>query len=111
MDAATPAASALDDIAALRGALADAEARACAAQAEAARAVAQASSADALIASLKLEIEKLRRELYGTRSERKARLLDQLELQLEDLEATAGEDAQAGTRTTPGKAFTPKTPA
>src|SRR4051812_26370458 len=114
MDAATPAASALDDIAALRGALADAEARACAAQAEAARAVAQASSADALIASLKLEIEKLRRELYGTRSERKARLLDQLELQLEDLEATAGEDAlaaeQAATRTTPVKAFTRKTP-
>src|SRR3954465_7479976 len=85
MDAATPAASALDDIAALRVALAEAEARACAAEAEAARAVAQASSADAVITSLKLEIEKLRRELYGTRSERKARLLDQLELQLEEI--------------------------
>ena len=33
-----------------------------------------------LIAAQKLEIEKLRRALYGARSERKARLLDQLEL-------------------------------
>ena len=33
---------------------------------------AKASSIDALIASLKLQIEKLRRELYGQRSERKA---------------------------------------
>lgn len=44
---------------------------------------AQASNAGALIALLKLEIEKLRREIYGSRSERKARLLDQLEMQLE----------------------------
>ena len=41
------------------------------------------SSSEALIAHLKLAIEKLRRELYGTRSERTARLLDQMELQLE----------------------------
>src|SRR5215203_3158641 len=46
----------------------------------------------ALIAQLKLQIEKLRRELYGTRSERKARLLDQMELDLEELEAAATED-------------------
>ena len=44
------------------------------------------------IAHLRLEIEKLRRELYGSRSERKARLLEQMELQLEDLEAAATED-------------------
>ena len=50
---------------------------------------------EALIAHLKLEIEKLRRELYGTRSERKARLLEQMELQLEDLEAAATEDELA----------------
>lgn len=49
------------------------------AEATAARAQAANSSTDALIARLKLEIEKLRRELFGTRSERKARLLDQLE--------------------------------
>ena len=41
-----------------------------------------ASSADALIARLSLEIEKLRRTLYGARSERKERLIDQLEMQL-----------------------------
>jgi transposase len=52
-------------------------------------------SAPALIARLKLEIEKLRRELYGSRSERKARLLEQMELQLEDLEADATEDELA----------------
>jgi hypothetical protein len=46
----------------------------------------------AVIAALKLEILRLRRELYGQKSERKARLLDQLELQLEELEATATED-------------------
>jgi len=38
------------------------------------------SSRDALIAHLKLEIEKLRRSLYGAGSERKARLLEQMEL-------------------------------
>ena len=42
----------------------------------------------ALVVYLKLEIEKLKRELYGTRSERKARLLDQLEMQLEDAYAS-----------------------
>ena len=44
---------------------------------------------------LKLEIEKVRRELYGSRSERKARLLEQMQLQLEELEADAGEDELA----------------
>jgi len=65
------------------------------AEAVAARALAVNSSREALIAHLKLEIEKLRRELYGTRSERKARLLEQMELQLEDLEAAATEDELA----------------
>jgi transposase len=69
------------------------------AEALAARATAVNSSADAMIARLKLEIEKLRRELYGSRSERKARLLDQLEMQLEDLEANATEDELAAERT------------
>jgi len=53
------------------------------------------SSAAALIAYLKLQIEKLRRELYGSRSERKVRLLAQIELQLEDLETAATEDELA----------------
>ena len=63
-----------------------------AAEAVAARAQAVNTSTEALIAHLKLEIEKLRRALYGSRSERKARLLEQMELQLEDLEAAATED-------------------
>jgi transposase len=106
-----------DDVAALKAAVLDmrqrclqAEARAAQAEAEATRALAVNSNADALIAHLKLEIEKLRRALYGSRSERKARLLDQLELQLEELETGATEDELAAERaaarsTTPVKAF------
>jgi transposase len=60
--------------------------------AERARANAASASADAMIAHLRLEIEKLRRALYGVRSERKARLLEQLELQLEELETAAAEE-------------------
>lgn len=63
--------------------------------AELARARAEASSAEALIAHLRLAIEKMRRELYGQRSERKAHLLDQMELKLEELEADAAEDELA----------------
>jgi transposase len=94
------------DIEALRRALAAAEARAQ-------RAEAEASNAEAMIAALKLMVEKLRRELYGQRSERKARLLDQLELELEELEAKASEDelaAEAAAQTTEVKAFTRKKP-
>jgi transposase len=73
----------------------EAEAVAASAKAEAAGAQADRSSHEALIAHLKLEIEKLWRELYGRSSERKARLLQQMELQLEDLEAAATEDELA----------------
>ena len=72
-----------------------AEAHAAVVKAEAANAQADLSSSEALNAHLKLEIEKLRRELYGSRSERKARLLEQMELQLEDLETAATEDELA----------------
>jgi transposase len=78
-----------------RAARQEAEAAAAQAKAEAASAVADRSSHEALIAHLKLEIEKLRRQLYGQRAERKERLLDQLELQLEELEASATEDELA----------------
>jgi transposase len=84
------------------------------AEAVAARAQAINSSTDALIAHLKLEIEKLRRELYGNRSERKARLLEQMELQLEDLETSATEDElaaeKAAARTQTVKSFERKRP-
>ncbi len=102
------------DIDALKRALAAAEARADEAEARTARLVAEASNAEAVIAALKLMIEKLRRELYGQRSERKARLLDQLELKLEELEATATEDElaaeQAAAKTATVKAFTRRRP-
>ena len=85
------------------------------AEAHAARVVAENSNRDALIAHLKLQIEKLRREFYGSRSERKARLLDQMELELEDLEAGATEDElaaeQAAARAQTVRSFERKRPA
>ncbi len=77
-----------------RAARLQAEAVAASAKAEAA----DAKAAEALISYLKLEIEKLRRQIYGSRSERKARLLEQMELELEELEATATEDELAAER-------------
>jgi transposase len=82
--------------------------------AELAQARAEASSVEALVAHLRLAIEKLRRELYGQRSERKARLIDQMELQLEELEAAAAEDAIAAEKaavTTSVRAFARRKPA
>src|SRR4029079_12329927 len=82
---------------------------------EAEAVAANAKAEVALIAYYKLEIEKLRRQLYGTRSERKARLLEQMELQLEEMEATATEDEgaaeQAAARTQTVKPFQRKRPA
>jgi transposase len=53
---------------------------------------AKLSGAHTLIEHLRLLIEKMRREKFGPRSERSQRLLDQLELQLEELTAALGED-------------------
>ena len=53
---------------------------------------AKLSGAEALIEHLQLVIAKMKRELFGPRSERSQRLLDQLELQLEELAAAQGED-------------------
>ena len=73
------------------------------------------SAAEAQIASLQLMIEKLRRALYGQRSERKERLLDQLELALDDLTADASEDdlatEKAAAATTEVKGFVRRKPA
>src|SRR5277367_1840797 len=91
--------------------------RARAAQVEAALAVAKAQLSDdqALIAHQQLQIAKLRRELYGQRSERTVRLIDQMELAFEELESTASEDElaaeQAAAKTTNVLAFTRKRPA
>src|SRR5947207_11958182 len=67
-----------DDIPALKAALIETRAK--------------LSGAQALIEHLQLVIAKMKRELFGPRSERSQRLLDQLELQLEELAAAAGED-------------------
>jgi transposase len=104
-----------NDVAALKAAVLAMQERCLAAEAEAVRALAMNSNADALISHLKLEIEKLRRQLYGSRSERQARLLDQMELQLEEREATATEDELAAERAaarsvTPVQAFTRQGP-
>ena len=76
-----------DDIETLRAALA-------AALAARLEAEARATGAKAMVAHLKLMIEKLKRDRFGQTAER-ARQLDQLELQLEEVQATATEDALA----------------
>jgi transposase len=63
---------------------------------------------------LRLTIEKLKRDLFGARNERKARLVDQMELQLEELEAAASEDeaaAEKAAASTQVRAFTRRRPA
>ena len=88
-----------------------------AAQAEAELAVAKAKAAEdqVLIAHQQLQIAKLRRELHGPRAERTARLIEQMELQFEELAASATEDELAAERavakTTNVAAFTRKWPA
>jgi transposase len=102
------------DIEMLRAALAAERART--AQVEAEFAIARARIADdaATIAHQKLEIAKLRHQIYGPRSERTARLIAQMELELEDLEAAATEDEiaaeQAAAKTTTVAGFTRKRP-
>jgi transposase len=54
---------------------------------------AKLSGAEALIEHLQLVIAKMKREMFGPRSERSQRLIDQLELQLEELAAERGEAA------------------
>ena len=83
---------AASEITRLRDALAASEARAEAAESELAQTRAVVSTSEAMIKHLKLEIAKLRREHYGHSAERRARLIDQMELQLEELEAAATED-------------------
>src|SRR5215207_6591402 len=59
------------------------------------QAEARASGAEAMVAHYKLLIAKLRREQYGQSSERGRKLLDQLEVQLEEAAASAAEDEAA----------------
>jgi transposase len=80
-------------------------------------AVALAQNADdkAMIAAQKLEIAKLKRQIYGPRSERTARLIEQMELELDEASAAATEDdiaaERASAKTTTVAAFERKRPA
>jgi len=63
---------------------------------------ARASGAEAMVAHLKLLIAKMKRDRFGASAERGRRLLDQLEMQLEELETAAAEDEVAA-NTAPDK--------
>src|SRR6202166_3977515 len=99
-----------DNINALKEALAAERAQALEIAAELAVARAKASEDSALIAQQKLRIAKLERQIYGQRSERSSRLVDQLALTFEELEANATEDELAAeravARTTTVRGFT-----
>ncbi len=83
-------------------------------KAQLARSNAVVSASEALIAGLKLEIAMLKREKYGRSAEGTARLIDQLELQLEELETAASEDAiraeQAAEKATKVRSFDRRKP-
>ena len=63
-----------------------------------------------MILHLRPAVEKMRRQLYGQRSERGARQLDQMELELEELEASLAEDELAAERATPAQGGVPRPP-
>ena len=65
------------------------------------RAEALVSAATLEIERLKLLLARMRRERFGQSSERGARLIEQLELQLADLEESAAEEEAAAEITTP----------
>jgi len=71
-------------------------------KAELAVARAKASEDAALIAQQTLRIAKLERQVYGPKSERSARLIDQLALTFEELAASATEDELAAERAVAG---------
>src|ERR1700723_496851 len=106
----TPRDALPEDITALKVALASERTKALDIAAELAVALAKASEDSALIAQQKLEIAKLQRQIYGQRSERSSRLIDQLTVTFEELESSATEDELAAekavARTTTVRGFT-----
>ena len=84
-----------DDAGALKAALITERAKALEAAAELAIARAKASQDMALIAHQKLRIARLERQLYGQRSERSARLIEQSAFVFEELRTEATEDELA----------------
>ena len=99
-----------DDVDALKDALLVERTRAFEVTAELMVARARAAEDVALIAQQKLRIAKLERQVYGQRSERSARLIDQLALTFEELDASATEDELAAeaavAKTTSVRGFT-----
>jgi transposase len=96
------------EIAVLRAALAAAEARASAAESalvaakgELTQVQAIVSASEDMIRHLRLQIAKLRREQYGQSAERHARLIEQLEMQLEDIETDIADDRAKAEATGP----------
>ncbi|MDE3116509.1 MAG: IS66 family transposase [Pseudomonadota bacterium] len=87
--------TAMEYVAALEAALASERAKGLEAAAKLAVANAKSAEDDALIAHQKLQIAKLTRQLYGQKSERSSRLIDQLALTFEEAEASATEDELA----------------
>ena len=87
-----------DDVAALKAAVIAACAKADAMAAELANEQAKRADDAALIAHMKLQIEKLKRDKFGPSAERSSRLLDQMAFELEELEAGATEDELAAER-------------
>src|SRR5271154_2582487 len=87
-----------DDVDALKDALLVERAMALEVTAELMVARARAADDVALIAQQRLRIAKLERQVYGQRSERLARLVDQLAIIFEELEASATEDELAAER-------------
>src|ERR1700740_2880340 len=104
-----------EDIDALRASLLAERAWAARVEAELAVAKAKASDDAAVIAHQRLQIEKLTRQLYGQRSERTVRLLDQMELAFEELDSPESEHEiaaeRAFTKTTSVVPFPRKRPA
>ncbi len=99
---------------ALKRALADAQTKGLEVAAELAIARAKASEDMALIAQQKFRIAKLEQQIYGQRSERSVRLIDQLALTFEEPETSATQDElaaeQATARATNVTGFTRKRP-
>jgi transposase len=74
---------------------------------------ARASGAEAMVAHLKLLIAKMKRDRFGASAERGRKLLDQLEMQLEELETAAAEAEAAADKAaekTTVRPFTRATP-
>jgi transposase len=103
-----------DDIGALKAALIIEREKVLESAAELAIARAKASQDMALIAHQKLRIARLERQLYGQRSERSARLIEQSAFMFEELRTEATEDELAAeaaiARTTTVSGFTRQRP-